>query len=74
MQGQVQPGRHSLSSLLISATHLQSARLCPIRTRHLLGKELLQCVGDLKIGVPQARAELFFQLLHKFFKLLGTNL
>lgn len=41
---------------------------------HLLGKEFLQCVGDLKIGVPQARAELLFQLLHKFFKLLGTNL
>lgn len=41
---------------------------------HLLGKEFLQCVWDLKVGVPQARAELLFQLLHKFFKLLGTDL
>lgn len=66
--------RQALFSWLISATHLHSARLCPLRTRHLLGKELLQRVGDLKIRVPQARAELFFQFLHKFFKLLGTNL
>lgn len=66
--------RQGLFSWLTSASHLYSARLCPLRTRHLLGKEFLQCVRDLKIRVPQARAELLFQFLHKFFKLFGTNL
>lgn len=66
--------RQVLTSWLMSATNLHSERLCPLRTIYLLGKEFLQCVGDLKIGVPQARAELLFQFLHKFFKLLGTNL